>query len=577
MLDPASKAPAPPDHYAQTASALALYLHQPEAPQWWTLLDGWLSLPGSSLGHLPFNRFLLLCLAAVMHDRGESQDRLDAVHRGIARCRLGRKYPSNNWTLLAQLCRLLEAPSARNREAETRRLVQMLDAWTTEAGGFIDYPASPGDKGGVATPMAYHHKALFIAGVAARYTNAPDVLQRAQKLLHWVPLAWDGHAYVGGFGRSTHALFGDACLLAGITLLGVHELENGGAVERCIMQQLLERLQRQQRADGLLSLNPAGDDAERSGWDSYMHLCVYNAWLAGILAWCGHLLKNTGRPQLGPMVEPIIRPPSLLQDRRAGLLRYQSQDGVLALLSSSGQPPQAFSHHQVELRYAGGQPFHLASRGRVLCGPAVRIERELLALHPACAGWTAVFLIGDEFFGLTDFEVDELQPGQHGLAIRLSGSPSELHRTSGTLTKRLLTALDWRLLQGRLGRRAALQRRRAGAIKACLVITVVADRPVIHHELALDYDGSQPVTWLNPGGHALVAGDMPCRRQLSIETGACTADIETHQPDPAQLLRVSIEASLPGMQGYCLPRQRLRPGTTVQRLTLSWADPEDST
>ena len=156
--------------------------------------------------------------------------------------------------------------------------------------------------------MAYHHKALFVATVAAWWSGDQRWAPILTKLLDWTLLSWDGDGYVGGFGRSNHALFGDACLLAALLLIGAAQPEQRAAIPGRMLAGVLQRWRHQFRADGLLWLTPADAMAQtqlgaRSGWDEYMHLSVYNAWTAAILAWARHLVTNTPCPAV------LVRPP----------------------------------------------------------------------------------------------------------------------------------------------------------------------------------------------------------------------------------------------------------------------------
>ena len=144
----------------------------------------------------------------------------------------------------------------------------------TTVGGFIDYPPRPQRRGQGATPVTYHHKALFVAVVAAWYTGDDRWRPRIERLLQWTLLCWDGAGHVGGFGRSTHALFGEACLLASLLLLGAGGAPHRGSAHADMLDGVLRRWHKQFRADDLLQLNPAAAGAYRTGYDGYMHLSV---------------------------------------------------------------------------------------------------------------------------------------------------------------------------------------------------------------------------------------------------------------------------------------------------------------
>jgi len=566
ILDPLTATQTPSDHYALTSAALALYLRAPESPGWRKALDAWLTLPPEQLGHEPFNRFLLLLLT----DAG-SQENVD-LGSALSRCSLARSYPSNNWMLLAQLCRVLEAAPGPGREPAARELLVMLDRWSTQTGGFIDYPARPNADGWGATPMAYHHKALFVATVAAWHVDLPELQERVSKLLDWVLLSWDGAGYVGGFGRSTHALFGDACLVASLVLLGFGDERRSQTPAGRMLNAILKRWSSQRREDGLIWLNPAGHQGERPGWDNYMYLSVYNAWTAGIVSWSRHVLHHYPRPDHLADFAGLSEPGSLVQDSEAGLVRYRSNTGMVAMISTRGQPPQAFSRSEVEFRYAGGMPFHVTWHGRVLCSPSVRVARKKLLERPALAGWTPMFKAGDALYGLTDFDSVEVVQDADGLRITLLGKPRQLLRANdSSLIQRAASVLDWRVLGGALGRKEALKRRVFNDIDARLVISIRSDRPELVYELSIDHHGKNSVAWLNPGAHALVSSGLGFRRELDLDLGPATAAKSLEDSPEDQLVECPLDCSLPDAMGYCLPVVEIGPGRVSHRLTLTWS------
>src|SRR5690606_32250739 len=129
LFDPLDDQPSPPDHYGHLCAALALACgseHDWEAGR--QALQTWLALDAERPGHLPFNRLALLLLRSVLAERGVDAADEAMIEAGLARCRLRRRYPSNNWSLLAQTCRLIEAP-ARRKALESRRLCKLLERW----------------------------------------------------------------------------------------------------------------------------------------------------------------------------------------------------------------------------------------------------------------------------------------------------------------------------------------------------------------------------------------------------------------------------------------------------------------
>ncbi|MCG5535565.1 hypothetical protein [Ectothiorhodospira mobilis] len=565
LQDPVTGGPSPPDHYGPLAAALALRLYQGPDSRWRDLLRVRVSTPDGQLDHAPFNRFLLLLLEEGIRADAPADEDLRCLRGQRRRCPLDRRYPSNNWTLLAGLCRALEAPPAAAPRAWSRCLAQ-LDAWLTPEGGFVDFPRRPGGKGAVATPIAYHHKALFIAVAAARASGQIAWEERVQRMLGWSLMTWDGQGHAGGLGRSTHALFGDACLVAALILLGMDRPESVGHPARALLLGILRRWRRQRRPDGLIHLNPAGEDT--SGWDGYMYLSVYNAWTAALLAWARACRQGDreGIPRGGR--SPGVPVPS--GDARAGILRCGDPGGLLLLLSTRGQAPQSFGRRAAELRYAGGQPFHLTWQGRPLCPPPVRVAVAELLDHPALAGWISVLSVDGQLFGLTDWLQGAARRQGDSLQVTLHGVPRQLvNRPPEGLAGRGLAALDWRLLGGRMGRSAALRRSSLAGVEATLRVRMTLERPSLEWDLTLHLTGAGPVTLLNPCGHAFLESSPPERVSWRIQAGGRPLASGGWRGD-------RLPASLPGGMGRCLPPLTLNGPHWRLLLELVWPGADQS-
>lgn len=560
LWDPQQGESSPADHYAQISTALALYLRQPADPLVRKLIEHRLALTSDQRGHAPFNRFLLLLLREARHSHDEAHSAIDAslITESLSRCPLVRRYPSNNWTLLAQLCRIMEATSKKQRAQATGELGRMLDRWTTPAGGFVDFPGHAADPGS-ATPMAYHHKALFVTTMALRYTHSSRLMGHLKRLQEWVLLCWDGQTHVGGFGRSTHSLFGDACLLASLVLSGFDKPNSSDSSGTQIITGILKRWAGQCRDDGLLTLNPAG----QQGWDSYMSLMVYNAWTAAIVGWARRIATNADQSVV--KTDTLEAAPAFRQDTDAGLLRIATDAGLVTLLSTRGQRPQGFSRDAVELRYAGGVPFHVARQDQMLCPAAVRVKATRLLAQPALAGWTPVFLIDGILCGLTEFTHVQIEETASAYRITLAGSPLPLLRPmDSTAWQRLKGAIDWRFLDGALGRRAVLQRRPARQVQARLVMTLSRHQPELIHELTLEPIATGQIRYLNPAGHALIAKALPRTRELESSPRDKTGTTDAAFHDRA------LDSAIPGASGYCLAEQTIGTEGYRHRLVLQW-------
>ncbi|WP_068636891.1 hypothetical protein [Thauera butanivorans] len=496
LFDPADDKPSPADHYGQLYAALALACRSEND---WAVgrkaLQAWLALDAKRLGHLPFNRLALLLLRIVLAGRGLTASDEAMIEAGLARCRLRRRYPSNNWSLLAQTCRLIEAPAHR-KALESRRLCKLLERWTTTKGGFIDFPAKPREH--FSTPLAYHHKALYLTALACWFHDDAELAHHACRMLDWLVHCWDPAGYAGGFGRTTHGLFGDGCLIASLILMGSED-----DVWQQPIAALCDRLEAQHRPDGLLWLTPAGPRSGTASWDGYMHLSVYNAWAAAIIAAARTLKDRRARPT--PLCDTrwTAARTGLFHDEEAGLAYLRTEDGLNALVSTRGQPPQAYSRNEADFRYAGGVLIHLRLRdGPPLAAPPVRTARKALTTSPVLAGWTPLLKVRDTIYAIDSFERVAISESAAMTTIALMGQPNELFRpTPGTPWQRALATLDWRILGGALGRKTALRRRKLERLTAHLEINFSRTGLAIAVNLDLDNGVLDDVVYLNPLGH----------------------------------------------------------------------------
>lgn len=571
LWDPLLAAPTPRDHYGQTGAALALLLSSEEGdPLWRTPLSAWLEEDTRGIGHHPFNRFLLLLLRERLRHRSDCGADIRTVDAAMGRCRLQGRYPSNNWWLLAQLCRLMEAEGGRRRGI-AQGMARRLERWTTRAGGFVDFPASPQSAEPVSTPMAYHHKAVFVAVMAARHCDLPMLREALQRMLAWTALTFDGYRHAGGLGRSTHSLFGDGCLVASLALLGFGSRESDPRYGAGILRGVLSRWITQFRRDDLLALNP-GSVADARGWDPYMHLSVYNAWTAAIVAWSVRASRVEAGDVPPPETVAALRAPgAVAQDPQAGVLRVACGADAVFMLTTRGQVPQGFSRGQAEFRYAGGVPFHAVSGGRVLCPPPARLDAAALLEVPARAGWTPVFRIDGELWAATLFATTSVAVAESQVSVSLEGRPLRLLRRSpqGALA-RLRHAAEWRL-GGRLpARREVMRRRGLEGVSVHWNISISRRTPELAYELLVSNRTRHgAIEWLNPAGHLLVGERMPRHRSAGLD-GDGIAPVELPPGVDHLWQQSSHAAAMPGAVAGSLPPVSLPEGRHRCRLMLAW-------
>jgi hypothetical protein len=558
LLDAASGSPTPPDHYAETFTALALAVRDASDERWRALLLRWRARPARLRGHEPFNRLALLLLRDDLQRRGLLAAEQSAwIAEGLLACPLRARYPSNNWSLLAAACRLLEAGTSPRRRVASRRLLRLLDRWTTPAGGFVDYPERP-DEGGVATPITYHAKALLVlllVALGAPEAAAPGRLARGAG---WLLAFTDEQGRAGGFGRSSHALFGYACMLA----LHAHGMRRAGSERERRTWALGARrlrllLEEGRREDGLLSitLNPLTGAA--GGWDDYMHLSVYNAFTAGLLAWLlarqAPAVEGEPAPPDGGLPAPELsrlgeRPDTFAHDARAGLIALRGPRGF-ALLSTNGQPVQGLGERHADLRTAAALPFHLVLDGKARLAPPVRVRLEALGGHPALAGFTPVLRLGGTLFGL--HRLDDVRVSCEGprLALVARGLPVALAapRPARGQPGWLSDTVDHYLLSDRRRRARALRPPSLEGHAAAVVLAVDLSDGWMAQLVRLAPRSSTAVL-LNPHGRALLpAGVRLPVRTARWEGGAAVA---ADEPDGDA---ADLPSALAGGRGSCAP------------------------
>ena len=374
-------------------------------------------------------------------------------------------------------------------------------------------------------------------------------------------------------------MFGDGCLLASLLLLGRASGEADPAGLQVIADGVMRRLQAQRREDGFYGLNPARVEG-RCGWDGYMALSVYNAWFAAVVAWARSI--TTVRPMPGCLKEVSLSRLSadstgnkrgqaaLVHDDGAGLLKVETESDLTVLFSTRGQPPQAFSQHEMEFRYSGGIPFHVRVGSEVVIPPPVRVDREALVRHPVLAGWTPVFLVGGRYFGLSDFAQVAVEESEDAYHIRLQGHPLALcRRPVEGLWPRLRAALDWRLLGGTWGRQEALRRERCEALWGTIRVRIDRQRPRLWVEVSIENRRGIQVTYLNPVGHVLMEPTGACRRKWTgwVNERQMDTPIGT---DGEEWIAMPVPSALAPAKAFCRKPVVWSAGSVGYSLKLEW-------
>lgn len=492
------RGPTPTDHYASTFLALALATRAGDGDLDLarSLVDAWHA--GEPRGHVPFNRLALALLSDVAPDLADAS----TWERWRAACPLRDDDPSNNWRLLSATCRVLEGGDAEPFD-------RLLDRWTTPAGGFVDGPVDPGAvpvPGGEAhawrgsTPIAYHAKATLLAALVHRAAPSPERAARLASMRAWLA-AFSDAGVLGAFGRSTMALFGDACAHA-VWLDAIAREEPDAADAAARLEASVARLEAARGDEGLLPLTPAGfpesldgwdpgfDLNELLGWDPYMHLSVYGSYHAGLVAWA---LERGGTDT---QVAPRLAQPTL-HDEDAGLLALRSADGC-ALVATRGQPVQSYGVGVVDLRYAGCRVFHRRRGERLSTSSSARLPIGLVFGPRAAAGATPLFVSGPQVFGAVEARTAPCVAIDDGVALVVAAFvPQRLHHLPPARWSPGWWAenVDHVLAKGR-GRRARALR--APTLDGVELVSVLAIDLRAGRTAQAWWIHARGATWLNP-------------------------------------------------------------------------------
>ncbi|MFV8835534.1 hypothetical protein ACNSTU_11260 [Aquisalimonas sp. APHAB1-3] len=559
LADPETGRPSPDDHYACTFTALACttanHPHRGTASR---LINHFTGIPDEHRGHGPFNRLALLLTRDRQDTRQQACRRL--LDAALEKAHAGDNHRSNNWAVLATLCRLLEARTDQERSQATRALVVTCERWMTPAGGFVDFPQTPDDR--LCTPLTYHAKVLFCLHMACRIHADRDVARLASQAARWLEAFTDETGAAGGFGRSTHALFGYGALLSVYTdhLVRTNDRTDSDAwADRC--RRLRTLLESQTRPDGLLNLNLNPTTGLQGGWDPYMVLTVYNAWTAGLL---GATLTSVGtgthtEPPI-PQQRPTVATRAVFIDKAAGLLSLRSPTGQLGL-STRGQVRQTPATQDIDTRYGALLPFNLTWKGRRLIPAPARFRSTVADRHPAVAGWAPLFRYRGAFYTLAVTADWDTHTSDHcvlviGRSVPSFNGPAARGRSPAD---RIATRVA-RSIRGPLPKELS-------GNQVTHALWVDLDTGQIASMLVLDGVRGTEVDLLNPFGHALIRDaehlDTTLHRASSLQSGGV---------DLRHLDGTAIPSSVAGATGFAAPPMAWPTETTAMSVTTGFGE-----
>ncbi|MEK6792108.1 MAG: hypothetical protein AABY45_10470 [Deltaproteobacteria bacterium] len=184
--------------------------------------------------------------------------------------------------------------------------------WQMDDGVFYDFPRALCDPRGIPS-LAYHSKITLITLLYGIISGEQRILDRALAGLECLVnlTANDGEAFY--YGRTNNALYGYACavlaLRAAANLLG--DAPSARRFKR--FERSLYRFATSLSAkDGHLYIAPNPFEGDRCGFDNYMYVTVYNAFMMTML-----------------LLSAVIKDAPLPEEQRAGEMHYMKNSGFL--------------------------------------------------------------------------------------------------------------------------------------------------------------------------------------------------------------------------------------------------------
>lgn len=324
-----SDVPAPLDaqyhHSNMTLAGTMLHILNPEKHEYIDRALGamryYLSVPmekrkaGVDFSNLPF----LIAYALTSGNANGREELLDALAGHIKDMRHHADLnPSgtygNNFVALRSLNHLIRfkiTEDAADAEQAAFFMEHTLK-WQMDDGVFYDFPREANDPRGIPS-LAYHSKITLITLLYGIISGEQRILDRALAGLESLVnlTANDGEAFY--YGRTNNALYGYACAV--LALRAAANLLGDAAPARRFkhFEHGLYRFTASHAAkDGHLYIAPNPFEDSRSGFDNYMYVTVYNAFMMTAL-----------------LLSAVIKDSPLPEERCAGETHYMKPSGFL--------------------------------------------------------------------------------------------------------------------------------------------------------------------------------------------------------------------------------------------------------
>jgi hypothetical protein len=261
--------------YDRACAALNYYLNLP---------------PQTRFGAVDFSNFALLLSYLVLEEEAQYdglKKRLEDYFQSMVhRADVTSGSHGNNFVTLRAVNHLLRSRIVgldQGDPEKSRELISRTLAWQYEDGIFYDYPPTPHFQAGI-PHLAYHAKISLAALLYGIIAQKAEIVARAVRAFAALAklVACDGEAFY--YGRSNNALYGFACGILGFRIAA--GIADDGALRQTFQdaERALFRFSAQLVAeDGHLFVVPNTLEQRRCGFDDYMYVSVYNAFMMSML------------------------------------------------------------------------------------------------------------------------------------------------------------------------------------------------------------------------------------------------------------------------------------------------------
>ena len=363
---------------------------------------------------------------------------------------------TNNWHAMRAVC-FAQRGRLFGSERDQRRARTCLRGDVLPLQGsdglFADYPPV-GRRGDRMTPLAYHAKFCAMLAMFLRELDDADAVAALARGVSALARLCAPNGEALFFGRGCNSVYGYASAL----YAAHHALDLGvvSGTDREVVADAAGRmaafLWRMRQPDGRVAAYPTPFDAERLGWDNYVHRLDYNAFAAFLLLQLPATEPPTGVP-VGAHASVPNRRPSF--DAGPDGLLARERDGIFAAFSTRGQLNTG-SYLFVDGRYAGMQPLTLQCGGRTIVPPPPHDAES--STDPSWIGFMPVVSLGDETWAVRTYE-DVRVTDTRALSIVGRGTPVALRLGLRRRLTRAAQERSGRPFRGLIRRAAPLLRR----------------------------------------------------------------------------------------------------------------------